>query len=81
MDEYRDAMTSLAKGILKMLARTLQLEDTAFDAFCVNPIAILRLLHYPPQDPDNSDIERGEAYLPLIVISSDFSWHRNWCSY
>ncbi|KAB8255191.1 hypothetical protein BDV32DRAFT_142234 [Aspergillus pseudonomiae] len=59
MDEYRDAMTSLAKGILKMLARTLQLEETAFDAFCVNPIAILRLLHYPPQDPDNSDIERG----------------------
>ncbi|KAE8411054.1 hypothetical protein BDV36DRAFT_99278 [Aspergillus pseudocaelatus] len=59
MDEYHDAMTSLAMGILRMLARTLGLEETAFDAFCIHPIAILRLLHYPPQDPDSSDIERG----------------------
>ncbi|KAK6823103.1 hypothetical protein RU639_005958 [Aspergillus parasiticus] len=59
MDEYHEAMTSLATGILKMLARTLELEENAFDAFCEHPIAILRLLHYPPQDPDSSDIERG----------------------
>ncbi|OGM47336.1 hypothetical protein ABOM_003850 [Aspergillus bombycis] len=66
MNEYYDAMTSLAMGILKMLARTLGLEETAFDAFCVDPIAIVRLLHYPPQDPDSSDIERG------IGAHSDF---------
>ncbi|OOO06120.1 2OG-Fe(II) oxygenase [Aspergillus oryzae] len=59
MDEYHEAMTSLAMGILRMLALTLELEESAFDAFCEHPIAILRLLHYPPQDPDSSDIERG----------------------
>ena len=81
MDEYHDAMTSLSIGILRMLARTLGLAETAFDAFCVHPIAILRLLHYPPQDPDNSDIERGKHYFPFLMISPDFSWYRNWRSY
>ncbi|KAE8379817.1 hypothetical protein BDV26DRAFT_258632 [Aspergillus bertholletiae] len=59
MDDYHDTMTSLAMGILRMLARTLNLEETSFDAFCKHPIAILRLLHYPPQDPNSLDIERG----------------------
>lgn len=81
MDEYHEAMTSLAMGILRMLALTLELEESAFDAFCEHPIAILRLLHYPPQDPDSSDIERGEAYFMFFMISAYFSRQRHWRSY
>ncbi|KAE8386835.1 hypothetical protein BDV23DRAFT_162519 [Aspergillus alliaceus] len=59
MDEYHSALTSLAEGILRMLARTLGLEGSAFEAFGEHPVAALRLLHYPPQDSDASDLERG----------------------
>ncbi|KAL2832314.1 hypothetical protein BJY01DRAFT_260231 [Aspergillus pseudoustus] len=59
VERYHAALTELAEGILRMLARTLDLEDGAFQAFCERPVAVLRLLHYPPQEPDASDLERG----------------------
>ncbi|KAF3403186.1 Sexual differentiation process protein isp7 [Talaromyces pinophilus] len=58
-DDYHSALTSLAMGILQMLARTLDLEDDAFNEFCQHPVAVLRLLRYPPQEPDASELERG----------------------
>ncbi|KAJ6037087.1 hypothetical protein N7540_001366 [Penicillium herquei] len=59
MDEYHTAMTSLAEDILRALAWTLGLEDDFFSSFCEEPVATLRLLHYPPQDPATTDTERG----------------------
>lgn len=59
MDEYHVAMTSLAVNILRVLSWTLGLEDGFFDTYCENPVAALRLLHYPPQDPATTDTERG----------------------
>lgn len=60
VDDYHTALTSLAMGILQMLARTLDLEDNAFSEFGQYPVAVLRLLHYPPQEPDASELERGK---------------------
>ncbi|KAF5866844.1 hypothetical protein ETB97_008648 [Aspergillus alliaceus] len=53
------ALSSLVEGILQILARTLDLDEHTFDEFCEHPIAILRLLHYPTQGPDASELERG----------------------
>ncbi|KAJ5697482.1 hypothetical protein N7488_011166 [Penicillium malachiteum] len=59
MDEYHTAMTSLAQDILRALAWTLDLEDDFFSTFSEAPVATLRLIHYPPQDPATVDTERG----------------------
>ncbi|KAE8151316.1 hypothetical protein BDV25DRAFT_95660 [Aspergillus avenaceus] len=58
-DEYFAAMKGLAHDILKVLAATLDLNESFFDSYIDTPIAILRLLHYPPQPPDASADERG----------------------
>ncbi|KAL4889432.1 putative oxidoreductase [Aspergillus ambiguus] len=59
MEEYHASLSSLAMGILQILARTLDLNEDTFTDFCQHPVAVLRLLHYPSQDPDASEIERG----------------------
>ena len=59
MDEYHDAMIELAVAIMQVIARTLDLDEDAFGDFCDHPVSILRLLHYPSQEADASDLERG----------------------
>lgn len=59
MDNYAEAMIDLIKDVLKVLAMTLNLPETYFDQFTREPIATLRLLHYPPQEPTADSSERG----------------------
>lgn len=59
IDEYHSALSALAKTILSVLADTLSLDRSWFDDFTRDPVAVLRLLHYPSQDPDASANERG----------------------
>lgn len=59
MEMYHAAMTKLAIDILRVIACTLNLEEDHFESFCEHPVATLRLLHYPPQDPATSDKEQG----------------------
>ncbi|KAJ6191541.1 hypothetical protein N7519_001562 [Penicillium mononematosum] len=59
MDEYHDAMIELAVAIMQVIARTLGLDEDVFGDFCDHPVSILRLLHYPSQEVDASDLERG----------------------
>jgi isopenicillin N synthase-like dioxygenase len=62
---YHAALSKLAAGILQILARTLDLDEDTFNGFCEHPVAVLRLLHYPPQDPDASALERGTYANPI----------------
>ncbi|KAF1996305.1 Clavaminate synthase-like protein [Amniculicola lignicola CBS 123094] len=51
--EYYNQVVSLAKDILKVLALTLDLEETWFDEFTEGAVATMRLLHYPSQPADS----------------------------
>ena len=53
MQRYYDAMFALGKRLSRLLARSLELEETFFERNFDEPMAILRLLHYPPH-PQNA---------------------------
>ncbi|KAF2636573.1 Clavaminate synthase-like protein [Massarina eburnea CBS 473.64] len=57
---YYHQVVALAKDILKVLALTLDLEESWFDEFTTGAIATMRLLHYPTQPADSPEkLTRG----------------------
>jgi isopenicillin N synthase-like dioxygenase len=54
MEDYFTAMLGLGERLMRGLALSLDLPEDHFTAFCTDPMATLRLLHYPPQ-PANAD--------------------------
>ena len=72
VDEYHAAMTSLARKVLRVLALTLGLEEEWFEEFAAGeePMAVLRLLHYPPQESSEAAVlEKGEPSFPRRDLS------------
>jgi len=59
MERYAGEMQTLARVVLRGMARSLDLPEDRFDAFCDEPIATLRLLHYPEQPANPSPGEKG----------------------
>ncbi|KAF2786688.1 Clavaminate synthase-like protein [Melanomma pulvis-pyrius CBS 109.77] len=58
--EYYAQVVALAKDILKVLALTLDLDESFFDGFAAGAVATMRLLHYPSQPPDSpAKLTRG----------------------
>lgn len=68
VDEYHFAASKVAKNVLSVLFDTLGGGHEFLDEFCEHPIAVLRLLHYPPQDPDASNLERGMARTMSMLL-------------
>jgi isopenicillin N synthase-like dioxygenase len=59
MEAYFEALSALSVTLMTAMARSLGLPPETFDAFCDGPMAILRLLHYPPQPPNPQPGEKG----------------------
>ncbi|KAK7545602.1 1-aminocyclopropane-1-carboxylate oxidase [Phyllosticta paracitricarpa] len=58
---YYSAVVSLAKDILKVLALTLDLDESYFGGFSDGAVATMRLLHYPPTEKGDGEerLRRG----------------------
>jgi len=57
--DYYQAVISLAKDVLAVIALTLDLETTFFDELLQETCSTVRFLHYPPQPADADERYRG----------------------
>jgi isopenicillin N synthase-like dioxygenase len=59
MTEYFGALLKLGERLMRGIALSLHLPEDHFREFCTEPMATLRLLHYPPQRSDHAANQRG----------------------
>ena len=59
MSEYYSIMLELARAMMSGIALSLNLKESYFESFCVEELATLRLLHYPPQLANPLPGEKG----------------------
>jgi isopenicillin N synthase-like dioxygenase len=59
MERYFATLTQLSSRLMGAMALSLGLPGDHFASLCESPMAVLRLLHYPPQPPNPLPDEKG----------------------
>ena len=59
MEDYYSAMRSLGVRLMRGMALSLNVAEDYFDRYCYDPMAQLRLLHYPPQPASGPAGQKG----------------------
>lgn len=69
--EYRDRMLDLASHLLRILALGLPYGPSIFEEMNFQPVANVRLLHYPPQKSTDARQLGGEFTKPVRILALD----------
>lgn len=56
---YYHAVEPFGRGLLRILALALELDESAFEDSFTFPIFGIRALHYPPQPPEDENLGLG----------------------
>jgi isopenicillin N synthase-like dioxygenase len=59
MESYRDVMLALAARMMGGIALSLALPEDYFASYCDDAMALVRLLHYPPQPAHGDPAQKG----------------------
>ncbi|KAE8337901.1 hypothetical protein BDV24DRAFT_177241 [Aspergillus arachidicola] len=57
--DYLNRITALTEQVMQAIAMSLGYDQHYFDEFCTDPMALYKLLHYPPQAEDSHPLQRG----------------------
>jgi isopenicillin N synthase-like dioxygenase len=70
---YLDALTGVARAVLRGVALSLDLPAEHFAAYTAEPTVLFRIFHYPPAPPDSDDWGVGEHtdYGLLTLLAQD----------
>jgi isopenicillin N synthase-like dioxygenase len=75
IQDYYNANTALARRLLRLIAASLGLDEAYFDDKVDRPMARMKLLHYPPQEPTPGVNLEGVGahtdYSCLTVVAQD----------
>jgi isopenicillin N synthase-like dioxygenase len=75
IDAYIEAVEGVARRVIRLIAMSLDLPETALDRYFARPTMFLRLLHYPPHPDDAPDGQFGSAphtdYGIITLLAQD----------